>query len=166
MNCLRTAAEAVEWGKRDTGKYRGKGLAGLVKAPAQPSNASSSAIVRINEDGTAHLSVSATEMGQGMLTAMCQIAAEALNIPAEKFSTRVPDTDYTPYEWQTVGSRTTYACGHAVTAAAKDALRQIKELGTIALGVPVEEVELEDDTVFWTKDREKQVLSRSWLIAT
>lgn len=157
MNCLRTAAEAVEWGKRDTGKYRGKGLAGLVKAPAQPSNASSSAIVRINEDGTAHLSVSATEMGQGMLTAMCQIAAEALNIPAEKFSTRVPDTDYTPYEWQTVGSRTTYACGHAVTAAAKDALRQIKELGTIALGVPVEEVELEDDTVFWTKDREKQV---------
>ncbi len=157
MNCLRTAAEAVEWRKRDSGKFRGKGLAGLVKAPAQPSNASSSAIIRINEDGTVHLSVSATEMGQGMLTAMCQIAAETLKIPVEKFAIRIPDTDYSPYEWQTVGSRTTYALGHAVIKAAEDARRQILELGSLELGVPAGEMELEDDTVYWKKDRSKQV---------
>lgn len=159
--CLQTAAEAVEWGKRSGGKFRGKGIAGLVKAPAQPSNAASSAIIRINEDGTVHLSVGASEMGQGMLTAMCQIAAETLNIPYEKFATRVPDTDFTPYEWQTVGSRTTYCLGHAVIRAAEDARRQILELGSLELGVPVEEVELEDDTVYWKNDKSKQVPIRT-----
>lgn len=158
--CLKTVADAIGWGEKD-GKYRGKGIAGLVKAPAQPSNAASSAIIRINEDGTVHLSVGASEMGQGMLTAMCQIAAETLKIPVEKFDIRVPDTDFTPYEWQTVGSRTTYCLGHAVIRAAEDARQQILNLGSMELGVPVGEVELEDDTVYWVKDTGRQVPLRA-----
>ena len=93
--CLNMAAEAIGWGKKE-GTFRGKGIAGMVKAPAQPSNASSSAIIRINEDGTVHLLVGATEMGQGMLTALGQIAAEALNIPVDKIDVKLPDTDFTP----------------------------------------------------------------------
>ncbi len=154
--CLKAVADAVDW-EKPAGKYRGKGIAGLVKAPAQPSNASSSCIIRINEDGTVHVLVGATEMGQGMLTSLSAIAAEALNIPVEKIEIRVPDTDFTPYEWQSVGSRTTYSVGHAIVRAAEDALEQIRTAAAVLLNLPANELYLDDDTVYWVKDKSKQV---------
>lgn len=154
--CLQAVADAVEWGKK-SGKFRGKGIAGLVKAPAQPSNAASSCIIRINEDGTAHVLVGASEMGQGMLTALSMIAAETLNIPVEKIEMRVPDTDFTPYEWQSVGSRTTYCLGHAVVKAADDVLQQVRAIASHVLELPADELYLDNDTIYWSKDKSKQV---------
>ncbi len=46
------------------------------KAPAMPPNPGSSAIVRLNEDGTATVSIGGVDIGQGALTAMAQLAAE------------------------------------------------------------------------------------------
>ena len=149
--CLKVVAEKIGWGKKE-GKYRGKGIAGLVKCPAQPSNASSSAIIRINEDGTAHVMIGATEMGQGMLTVMSQIAAEALNIPFDKIDINVPDTDFTPYEWQSVGSRITYTCGISVKRAAEDALGQIYRIAANLLEVPSEDLSFNGKKVFSIKD--------------
>lgn len=149
--CLKTVADKIGWGKKE-GKYRGKGIAGLVKCPAQPTNAASSAIIRINEDGTAHVMVGATEMGQGMLTAISQIAAEALHIPVEKIDIKVPDTDFTPYEWQSVGSRVTYTCGTSVKRAAEDALEQIYFIAANLLEVPAEELTFDGKIVYSTKD--------------
>ncbi|MEW5784591.1 MAG: molybdopterin cofactor-binding domain-containing protein [Bacillota bacterium] len=157
--CLQSVADYVGWGEK-SGKYRGKGIAGLVKAPAQPSNAASSCIIRINEDGTVHVLVGASEMGQGMLTAMSMIAAEALNIPVGKIEMRVPDTDFTPYEWQSVGSRTTYCLGHAILRAAEDVKKQVYLITAQVLGLPADELFLDDDTVYWTKDKSKKVSLR------
>ncbi len=149
--CLKTVAEKIGWGKKE-GKYRGKGIAGLVKCPAQPSNAASSAMIRINEDGTAHVMVGATEMGQGMLTAISQIASEALNIPVDKIDIKVPDTDFTPYEWQSVGSRVTYTCGTSVKRAAEDALGQIYYIAANLLEVPAEDLTFDGNKIYSTKD--------------
>ncbi len=149
--CLNVVAEKIGWGKKE-GKYRGKGISGLVKCPAQPSNAASSAIIRINEDGTAHVMIGATEMGQGMLTAISQIASEALHIPIEKIEIRVPDTDFTPYEWQSVGSRITYTCGTAVKRAAEDALDQIYRIAADLLEAPENELSFDGSKIFSTKD--------------
>jgi len=152
--CLKVVADAVDFGHKG-GKYRGKGIAGMVKAPAQPSNASSSAIIRLNEDGTVHLLIGSTEMGQGMLTVFVQMTAEALNIPPEKIELRMPDTDFTPYEWQSVGSRTTYCCGNAVLKAAQDVKDQLYALAGPAIGVPEDELELSDTVVRWVKDHSR-----------
>lgn len=149
--CLKTVAGKIGWGTKE-GKYRGKGIAGLVKCPAQPSNASSSAIIRINEDGSAHVMIGATEMGQGMLTAISQIAAESLHIPLEKIDIKVPDTDFTPYEWQSVGSRITYTCGTSVKRAAEDALGQIYRIASDLLEVPSDELSFDGSTVYSTRD--------------
>ncbi len=157
--CLNTVAEKIGWGKKE-GKYRGKGISGLVKCPAQPSNASSSAIIRINEDGTAHVMIGATEMGQGMLTAISQIASEALHIPVENIDIRVPDTDFTPYEWQSVGSRVTYTCGTAVKRAAEDALGQIYRIAADLLEVPENELSFDGSKIFSTKDPDKKATIR------
>jgi CO/xanthine dehydrogenase Mo-binding subunit len=149
--CLKVVADKIGWGKKE-GKFRGKGIAGLVKCPAQPSNASSSAIIRINEDGSAHVMIGATEMGQGMLTVMSQIAAEGLNIPVEKIDIKVPDTDFTPYEWQSVGSRVTYTCGNSVKRAAEDAMGQIYKVAANLLEVPAEDLTFDGKMVYSTKD--------------
>lgn len=149
--CLKTVADKIGWGKKE-GKFRGKGIAGLVKCPAQPSNASSSAIIRINEDGSAHVMIGATEMGQGMLTVISQIAAEGLNIPIEKIDIKVPDTDFTPYEWQSVGSRVTYTCGNSVKLAAADALGQIYKVAANLLEVPAEDLTFDGKMVVSTRD--------------
>ncbi|MDY6826753.1 MAG: xanthine dehydrogenase family protein molybdopterin-binding subunit [Bacillota bacterium] len=149
--CLKTVADKIGWGKKE-GKFHGKGIAGLVKCPAQPSNASSSAIIRINEDGTAHVLVGAAEMGQGMLTAISQIAAETLHIPVEKIDIKLPDTDFTPYEWQSVGSRITYTCGTSVKRAAEDALGQIYCIAANLLGVPEEDLTFDGSKIYSTKD--------------
>ncbi len=155
--CLKVVADKIGWGKKESGsngKLRGKGIAGLVKCPAQPSNAASSAIIRINEDGTAHVMMGATEMGQGMLTAISQIASEALQIPVDKIDIKVPDTDFTPYEWQSVGSRITYTCGTSVKRAAEDALEQIYFVAANLLEVPQEDLTFDGKKVYSTKDPE------------
>ncbi len=161
--CLKVVADKIGWGKKESnknGKYRGKGIAGLVKCPAQPSNAASSAIIRINEDGTAHVMIGATEMGQGMLTAISQIASEALHIPIDKIDIKVPDTDFTPYEWQSVGSRITYTCGTSVKRAAEDALGQIYRVAADLLETPEEDLSFDGKKVFSTKNSDKKATIR------
>jgi CO/xanthine dehydrogenase Mo-binding subunit len=74
-------------------------------------------------------------MGQGSDTAMAQIAAEVLDIAAESIRVVHPDTDVTPYDMATLGSRSTYHMGHAVRLAAEDAKAKIATLAK-ELGLP------------------------------
>ena len=99
----------------------------LHKAPAMPTYTSCSAIILFNGDGSVNLLVSGVDYGQGTYTALAQIAADELKLPLEKV--RVPwdsDTDFTPYDWQTVASRFTVMGGNAVIEAATDCLDQIR----------------------------------------
>ena len=130
--CVVKAAEAIGWGKKSPpsapNKRRGKGIALMWKAPAMPPNPGSSAWLEMNEDGTATLGIGGQEIGQGAFTAAAQMAAAALGIPYEWVRIADLDTQYSPYEWQTVASRLTWSMGNAVVAAARDARRQILEM--------------------------------------
>ena len=128
-------------------KVRGRGIACMFKAPSIPPNAQSSAVLKFNEDGTVNILSTASDIGQGAMTALAQIAAEELGMPVECFKTNLPDTDYTPYEWQTVASRITYSAGNAVLLAARDARRQLEATGAVVLGVAADGVELRDGFV-------------------
>jgi len=74
-------------------------------------------------------------MGQGSDTVMAQIAAEVLDIDAAAIRVVHPDTDVTPYDMGTLGSRSTFHMGTAVRLAAEDARRKIAELAN-ELGLP------------------------------
>ncbi|GAH96063.1 unnamed protein product [marine sediment metagenome] len=151
VKCLDKVAKDIEWDKRvkkvSKTKYRGKGIAGMYKAPSMPNNVGSSAIVKINEDGTVNLLVTAMDLGQGSDTALTQIAAEVLTIPVSKISIITGDTDCTPYEWQTVASRTIYCCGNSIIRAAKDAKKQLLRLASLKFGIPEDDLELKDGQV-------------------
>ncbi len=146
--CIEAVAKEIKWYEepkvRDMGtKIRAKGIAALQKAPAMPTNAASSAIVKFNEDATVTLLVSNTDIGQGTPTALAQIAAEVLKMPVEKIMiNKEKDTEFAPYDWQTVASRGLYSNGRAVIRACEDAIRQIKEIASEALGLPPEELEV------------------------
>jgi CO/xanthine dehydrogenase Mo-binding subunit len=146
IECLDKAAKDIEWDKRankiSKTKYRGKGIAGMYKAPSMPNNVGSSAILKINEDGTVNLLVSAMDLGQGSDTVLTQIAAEVLTVPISRISIMTGDTDCTPYEWQTVASRTTYCCGNSVKKAAEDAKAQLLRLASLKFDITEEGLEL------------------------
>jgi CO/xanthine dehydrogenase Mo-binding subunit len=83
-------------------------------------------------------------MGQGSDTAMAQIAAEVLMIPLERVKVIHPDTDVTPYDMATLGSRTTYHMGNAVKHACEDArdklLALAREVGLSSETTPIPEL--------------------------
>jgi CO/xanthine dehydrogenase Mo-binding subunit len=112
---------------------RGRGLAVGFKASIAPTT--SVAIVNLYADGSCGLYCSTVDMGQGSDTIMAQIAAEVLNLPAETVKVVHPDTDVTPYDMATLGSRSTYHMGHAVRLAAEDARAKIEALAA-ELGLP------------------------------
>jgi carbon-monoxide dehydrogenase large subunit len=138
------------------GRFRaGVGLAPLMKSPVMATNAASSACCRFNEDGSVQILYSGTEIGQGSATVMAQLAAEALRLPIEQIETCTePDTRFTPYEWQTVGSTSTWKIGNSVLMACRNALEMVKQNACLALGLePTRASELEHDGGWlWQRD--------------
>jgi len=161
VECLEKVEKAMAVDKMETSenpdKVRGKGIACGFKPPFMPNNAASSAVIKINEDGTAHLLVSAQDLGQGSDTILTQMAAETLSIDPEQIKIKTGDTDYTPYEWQTVASRTTYSAGNAVIKACEDAKEQLLDLAQIKLGIYSRDLELKDGYVVSTIYPEQKV---------
>ena len=127
---LTRTAERIDWGKpfdRGTGHVRrGRGLAVALKAVISPTT--SVAVVNINADGSTTLYCGTVDMGQGSDTAMAQIVGEVLNLPAEAVRVVPRDTDVTPYDMGTLGSRSLFHMGHAVRLAAEDARAKLKAL--------------------------------------
>jgi CO/xanthine dehydrogenase Mo-binding subunit len=75
--------------------------------------------VEATADGNVRVLVSSAEFGQGTNTVLCQIAAEALNLPYESVSIAQPDTTVVPNSGPTVASRTAMIVGKLVQSAAK-----------------------------------------------
>jgi CO/xanthine dehydrogenase Mo-binding subunit len=69
-------------------------------------------------DGTVRVLVSSTEFGQGTNTVLCQIAAEALDLPYDCVAIAQADTNQVPNSGPTVASRTAMVVGNLVRSAA------------------------------------------------
>jgi CO/xanthine dehydrogenase Mo-binding subunit len=105
---------------------RGRGFAIAIKAVTTPTT--SVAVVNVSADGSVALYCSTIDMGQGSNTVLAQIVGEVLNIPAESVRITPCDTDVTPYDMGTLGSRSTFHMGHAVRLAAEDAREKLQQL--------------------------------------
>jgi CO/xanthine dehydrogenase Mo-binding subunit len=94
-----------------------------------------SAFLKINQDGTANLSIGTVDVGQGSTTILAQIAAEELGIGYDKITVTAADTKLTPFDAGTVASRVTYIVGNAVKQAAAQARQILFEVAAEDLGV-------------------------------
>lgn len=143
VECIEKARDASRRNPRSTktnsGKRRGLGVACLAHVCGF---LSTSANVRLLEDGTVTLSTGAVDCGQGSDTALAQICAEALKLDTGRVNYVNPDTDASPYNWGTSGSRVTYMVGRAVAAASERVKERIFEHAAEMLECATEDLEL------------------------
>ena len=78
--------------------------------------------VRVEADGTVSIATGKVELGQGIHTALAQIAAEELNLPLEKIRILPPSTEYCPDEGVTSGSLSIQDAGQALRRACAELL--------------------------------------------
>jgi CO/xanthine dehydrogenase Mo-binding subunit len=128
---------------------RGKGVAAVMMATITPST--STAVIKMNGDGSVHVLSSTVEMGQGSRTALSQIAADALTVPLDRVAIVDPDTDVTPFDLTSSASRGTFMMGCAVLAAADDAKDQLLRSAAELLEANAADLELRDGGIFVKK---------------
>ena len=130
IKTLDCVAEKMDWNKpfdRGSEKIRrGRGVGIGFKALVAPTT--SMAMVNLAADGSCFIHSSTVDMGQGSDTLLAMIAAEVLDLDPEVVRVVHPDTDVTPYDMATLGSRSTFHMGHAVRLAAEDALQKMRTL--------------------------------------
>jgi CO/xanthine dehydrogenase Mo-binding subunit len=147
LGCLDAVTAAVDWDsplRRSEGRLlRGRGVAVGVKAVLTPTV--SNAVLQLNQDGSATLLISTVDMGQGSDTIMAQIAAEVLCLGEGQVRVVAADTDVTPYDTITAGSRSTYHTGNAVRLAAERMRDRLVDLAATRFGVSATDLKLTGD---------------------
>lgn len=110
------------------------------------------AFVHIDEDGTVNCYTGKIEMGQGIITSLVQEMADELNVPMEKVKLVMGDTDLCPWDGGTWGSMTTRHFGPSMRVALAEARGVLVELASQKLKVPVNQLTVQDGTIFDTKN--------------
>jgi len=154
--CLREGARRFNWSEKRASKVaegtkrRGVGMSYLIHHSgarfAIPDPAS--AIVMFNSDGSVNLVTAAADDGQGNRTVLAQIAAEELGIGFEQVSVSATDTDVTPLDSGTHGSRQTYAGGIAVKKAAAEAKKALLSAAAQLLNVEAEKLAVKNGIIY------------------
>jgi CO/xanthine dehydrogenase Mo-binding subunit len=147
VGCLDAVTSAIDWDspmRRTEGRLvRGRGVAVGVKAVLTPTI--SNAVLQLNQDASASLLISTVDMGQGSDTIMAQIAAEVLCLREGRVRVVTADTDVTPYDTITAGSRSTYHTGNAVRLAAEQMRDRLVDLAADRFGVAATDIKLTGD---------------------
>ncbi|WP_064697399.1 xanthine dehydrogenase family protein molybdopterin-binding subunit [Rhizobium aegyptiacum] len=102
---------------------------------------------RIGADGTITLLTGKVELGQGVLTALTQIAADELDVPIGRLTVISGDTGVTPKELSTVGSLSMTLTGTAVRQAAAEVRQILVDLASTQLKVDAARLRVEDAVV-------------------
>ncbi|MEA2931018.1 MAG: nicotinate dehydrogenase subunit [Hyphomicrobiales bacterium] len=103
--------------------------------------------IRINADGTATVFTGKVELGQGILTALAQIAAEELALPLSRIAMISGDTGRTPNEGVTSGSQSIENSGTALRLAAAEVRMILLEIAAPRLAASAEQLTVGDGVV-------------------
>jgi nicotinate dehydrogenase subunit B len=101
----------------------------------------------VSRDGTVHLRVGKVELGQGILTALAQVAADELGVPLAQVRPLPAHTDLGPDEGLTAGSMSIPHAVPAVRLAAATARARFVVEAARRWGVPAAEVTVEDGVI-------------------
>lgn len=106
---------------------RGIGMAVVMHGSGVAGLDMGSATIKMNDDGSFHLLIGATDLGTGSDTILAQMAAEILGVQVQDIIVYSSDTDFTPFDKGAYASSTTYVSGGAVRKAAVLVREQIQE---------------------------------------
>jgi nicotinate dehydrogenase subunit B len=128
----------------------GSRLAGA-QAPKLPGSLANNrmldAWLRINADGTATIFTGKVELGQGILTALAQIAAEELDLPLARVQMISGDTARTPDESYTSGSQSIEYGGTAIRLACAEARALLVDHAAKRFGLPADALKVSEGVI-------------------
>ena len=110
--------------------------------------------IRINTDGTATIFPGKVELGQGITTALTQIAAEELDLSLGRVRVLTTDTSYSPNEGVTSGSQSIEYGGTALRLASAEVRGILLDLAAKRFGVSADTLTVADGTI-GSRDRRK-----------
>ncbi|NPV57620.1 MAG: xanthine dehydrogenase family protein molybdopterin-binding subunit [Anaerolineae bacterium] len=139
--------------KEDEQFFYGRGFAAVMKSPKGAPFSTKSCFMKMNTDGSVNINMGGAEVGQGLRTIIRQVAAEALMIPPEKIRVyNELDTQFSPYEWQTIGSMFTMQGGRAIIRTADKLIKVLKETAAQALKTDVDYLEYDGQFIYLRSD--------------
>jgi carbon-monoxide dehydrogenase large subunit len=112
-------------GRLIDGKYHGIALGCFIEGGA--AGPKETARIEIEEDGQITVYVGSTAVGQGLVTVLTQIAADALQVPMDQIRIRHGSTTYLKEGYGSYHSRSTVMGGSAVLDAAAKLKQRIRE---------------------------------------
>jgi len=127
--------------------YRNKGIGvaiGMHHTAVRPS----SAIVKMNQDGSATVMSGAVEIGQGLATAMSLVVAEVLGISYDNVNPVLADTWATPTSMGVFASGGTSSEVNAAKLAADDVKIKLCELAAPGLNESPDNLELKNSRIY------------------
>jgi CO/xanthine dehydrogenase Mo-binding subunit len=102
--------------------------------------------LRVDADGTVTIFTGKIELGQGIGTALTQIAADELDVDLKRIKIVHGDTERTPNEGQTAGSQSVENSGTAVRFACAEARDILVNAAAAKLGVAANALSVSDGT--------------------
>ena len=134
---LQKALETSGW-KKPKAKNTGRGVA----VYERPSGAGKSgAAITIATDGSVSVNLGVPDVGPGIHTVVQQIVGEVLDLPRERVKVVVGDTDSSPYDSGTGGSKSTNSVGTAAYQAVNEVKAKIIALAAARLGCKAEQLQ-------------------------
>ncbi|MGE5218225.1 MAG: xanthine dehydrogenase family protein molybdopterin-binding subunit [Chloroflexota bacterium] len=133
---LKKALDTAGW-KKPKAKNTGRGVA----VYERPSGAGKSgAAITIESDSSISVNLGVPDVGPGIHTVVQQIVSEVLDLPRERVAIVVADTDSSPYDSGTGGSKSTNSVGTAAYQAVSEIKQKVVALAAARLGCSAEEI--------------------------
>jgi CO/xanthine dehydrogenase Mo-binding subunit len=101
----------------------------------------------VGADGKVTAYCGKVELGTGVQTAFGQLVADELDVPFERITVIMGDTDLCPDQGPTVGSLSMYRGGPQVRQAAAEARNTLLAMASARMGVPAEQLSVSGGTV-------------------
>ncbi len=103
--------------------------------------------VKFTAPGKVTVSTGRVEIGQGVLTAMRQIAADELDVSLDRIDLQTGDTDFTPNEGYTAGSQSIQYGGVALRLACAEVKSLLLDAAATRVGAAREELAVADGAI-------------------
>jgi xanthine dehydrogenase molybdenum-binding subunit len=166
--CLKKGSQDIGWHRKSeikakANKRRGIGVACYTygSGAAPYAQETTSAVLKLNDDGSVTLLTGSADIGQGLETVFAQIAAQEMGLNyRDVIVTPGVNTDVSPYDVGTYASRQTYVGGMAVKLAATDAKRQVLAIAAEMLGAVPDRLEMAGGQI-WVSGRDSQRVALS-----
>lgn len=164
--CIEKVRNALDWDKPldNSNPYikRGRGIACYMYGTGSsfPKDAGH-VYLELNLDGSLSVNVAQNEMGQGLIAAMSQIAAEAMGVSIENVNIGISDSMCAPEAGPTSASRATVFQGNAIISGCHSLKKRMLDVASGILKEYADELAIKDGVIFSKKDSEKRILLKS-----